>query len=108
MWGCEFSCQINTNALPDPVITAPVTLKVSCVLDKYSNSLASMYLAQPEVPEDVWPPVSSKKYVNLAVIKQQNMNYSAEYAHLTIRKDIDDILRQKRRLAMKKYLLVSK
>ncbi len=54
-----------------------------------------MYLAQPEVPEDTWPPVSNKKYINLALIKQQRVNYGSEYARLTIRGDVDDILQHK-------------
>ena len=54
-----------------------------------------MYTAQPEVPRDTWPPVSSKKYINLALIRQEQVNYGAQYAHLTIRGDMDDILQHK-------------
>ena len=54
-----------------------------------------MYLAQPEVPEDTWPPVGNKKYINLALIKQQKVNYGSEYTRLTIRGDMDDILQHK-------------
>lgn len=67
---CDFSCLIRANTIPGPIKTASVTLKVTCLLDKYREGLASMYLAQPEVPEDTWPPVSSKKFINLFVIKQ--------------------------------------
>ena len=73
--------------------TKPVTLSVSCPLDQYASSLTSMYLAQPEVPKDTWPPISSSKHINLALIKQGTpVNYSAEYVHVTIRGDMDDIL----------------
>ena len=56
---------------------------------------SSMYLARPEVPADTWPPVGNTKYINLAIIKQQNVNYGSEYARVTIRGDIDDILQHK-------------
>ncbi len=88
--GSKFSCELRSFVIP-----APVTVHVSCVLDKFKHSLASMYLAKPEVPEDTWPPVSNKKYVNLALIKQQKVNYGSEYARLTIRGDVDDILQHK-------------
>ena len=89
---CEFSCEVGA------VKTFPVKVYVSCPLDKYRSSLASVYLAQPEVPEDTWPPVSNKKYINLALIKQDTVNYGSEYARLTIRGDIDDILQHKQEI----------
>ena len=88
--GCEFSCELRNF-----VSTAPVTVHVSCQLDKFKHSLASTYLAKPEVPEDTWPPVSNKKYINLALIKQQKVNYGSVYARLTIRGDVDDVLQHK-------------
>ena len=41
------------------ISTTSITVNVSCELDKFRESLASVYLAQPEVPEDTWPPVGS-------------------------------------------------
>ena len=75
--------------------TKKITLRVDCPLDVYTHCLAAMYTAQPEVPRDTWPPVSSKKYINLALIRQEQVNYGAQYAHLTIRGDIDDVLQHK-------------
>lgn len=94
MEGAVYSCEITINGR-DKHKTRGVTLKVHCPLDQYMPSLASMYSAQPEVPKDTWPPVSSKKHINLALIKQEQVNYGAEYAHLTIRGDMDDILQHK-------------
>ena len=74
------------------VETAPVKFSVPCSLDCCKSSLASIYLAQPEVPEDTWPPMSSLKYINLALIKQEKINYGSKYARITVRGDIDDIL----------------
>ena len=100
MDGSKFSCKVTVNITNKHAIftTTPVTLKVGCPLDEFRGSLSSMYLSQPEVPEDTWPPVSSKKYINLALIRQEQVDYSASYAHLTIRGDMDDILQHKEKI----------
>ena len=87
---------------PTSVSTSSVvTLKVSCPLDKFKEVLGPIYLAQPEVPEDSWPPVSSRTYINLALVKQQKINYGGEYARFTIRGDMDDILNYKEKIEYK-------
>ena len=97
MDGCNFSCRIQDGS--NHLTTVPITLKVSCPLDKHREILASMYLAQPEVPEDTWPPQSSKTYVNLAIIKQdKRLNYRSKYARETIRNDMDDVFEQKEKI----------
>ena len=97
MDGCNFSCRIQDGS--SHLTTAPITLKVSCPLDKHRESLASMYLAQPEVPEDTWPPQASKTYVNLAIIKQdKRLNYRSKYTRETIRNDMDDVFQQKEKI----------
>ena len=58
------------------------------------KTLIDMYCFQPEVPEDSWPPVGNK-YINLALIKQGNINSAGKYARSTVRGDMDDILRDK-------------
>ena len=93
MDGYTYSCQVIIGGYT--YVTKPVTLKVNCPLDKHTFDLASMYLAQPEIPRDTWPPVSCGRHVNLALIKQGEVSYGAEYAHCTIRGDIDDILQHK-------------
>ena len=98
MDGSKFSCEVKSNLTKDPVNTTPATLKVGCPLDEYQGSLNLMYLSQPEVPEDTWPPVSSKKHINLALIRQEQVDYSSQYARLTIRGDMDDILQQKEKI----------
>ena len=97
MDGYNFSCRIQEGS--NCSTTMPITLKVCCPLAKHRESLASMYLAQPEVPEDTWPPQSSKTYVNLAIIKQdERLNYRSKYARETIRNDIDDVFQQKEKI----------
>lgn len=100
MDGSKYSCKISDRGdkMDGGIFrTAGVVLRVGCSLDEYSFSIASLYSSMPEVPKDTWPPVSSKKYVNLALIKQDQINFSATYAqqHCTIRGDMDDILQQK-------------
>ena len=73
-------------------------LNVTCCLDEHRYDLNPMYLAQPEIPEDTWPPVSSKKYINLALIKQDRINYSSSYTCLTVWGDMDDILQHKEKI----------
>ena len=98
MDGSKFSCEVKSNLTKDPVNTTPATLNVSCPLDEFQGSLCSMYLSQPKVPKDTWPPVSSEKHISLALIRQQKVDYSSHYAHLTLRGDMDDILRQKEKI----------
>ena len=94
MDGSKFSCKVTVNKHVK-YNTTPVTLKVGCPLDEFRGSLSSMYVSQPEVPEDTWPPVSSKRHINLALIRREQVDYSASYARLTIRGDMDDILQHK-------------
>ena len=95
MDGAEYSCIVDVNSREFAIKTKPVTLRVNSELDQYTPSLVSLYSSQPEIPQDTWPPVGNKKYINLAIIKQEQVNYSAEYTHLTIRGDMDDILQHK-------------
>ena len=104
MDGSKFSCEVKSNLTKDLVNTTPATLKVGCPLDEYQGSLSLMYLSQPEVPEDTWPPVSSEKHISLALIRQQKVDYSSQYARLTIRGDMDDILQQKEKIEYEQVL----
>ena len=95
--GSVYSCKITVNGKHTHT-TKGISLHVPCPLDIYSPGLAAMYYAQPEVPKDTWPPVSNKKHINLALIKQETINYGAEYARFTIRGDMDDILQHKQKV----------
>ena len=93
--GCEYSCEIRKNN--DGFIKiSPVTLRVKCPnLDELKDSLSSIYLDKPEVPEESWPPVSNQTYINLALIKQQTINYGGECAYFTIKRDVEAVLHDK-------------
>ena len=64
-------------------------------LSKCRNILTNVYLAQPEVPEDSWPPVGNEVYINLALIKINSNISDSEYSRFTIRGDMDDIMKDK-------------
>lgn len=64
-------------------------------IETCKNVLKRIYLAQPEVPEDSWPPVSQGTYINLALIKQSDLKDTNEYARYTIQGDMDDVLKDK-------------
>ena len=58
--------------------------------------MVSFYSHQPEVPEGAWPPVKKTQYINLALIKiEQMVDFSKEYLRDTIRGSIDDIMKDK-------------
>ena len=57
--------------------------------------LVDMYLSQPEVPRDSWPPRGANTYINLALIKAGNIEKAGEYARNTIQGNVDDIMADK-------------
>ena len=57
--------------------------------------LVDRYCAQPEIPEDSWPPRGGNTYINLALIKQGSIEKAGEYARSTIQGDMDDIFANK-------------
>ena len=78
-----YSKHINVSASAPPL--SKVLVKV----------LVDRYCAQPEIPEDSWPPRGGNTYINLALIKQGNIEKAGEYARHTIQGDMDDIFANK-------------
>ena len=74
-----------------------MNLKVSCTeIQVYYKYFSSIYYTGGEVPKDSWPPVTTEKFINLALIskhKQKNDDYA--YAVLG---DMDDIIEAKERV----------
>ena len=83
---CKLQCCSET------IESDPITVTVEVL--PAVETLKDMYCFQPEVPEDSWPPVGNK-YINLALIKQGNINSDGKYTRNTVRGDMDDILRDK-------------
>ena len=77
-----------------PVISSK-SINVSVSVSPLKKVLMDRYCAQPEIPEDSWPPRGGNTYINLALIKQGNLEKAGEYARNTIQGDIDDVLASK-------------
>ena len=88
---CEIQTHENEKLLSEPI-------KLTVIVPPEKRTLIDRYLSQPEVPEDTWPPVSNDTYINLALIKQSEINKAGEYAYNTIQGDIDDILKDKEKI----------
>ena len=63
----------------------------------YGQKVKSIYLKQPDIPQDDWPPVRKSHYVNLALLKNAAIK-DDHFARFTIRGSLDDILRDKEEL----------
>ena len=70
-------------------------IHVSVNVSPLKKVLVDRYRAKPEIPEDSWPPRSSNTYINLALIRQGNIEKGGKYARNTIQGDMDDILENK-------------
>ena len=75
-----YQCHVSIcDGSPIPIITSkPILLEIG--ISSIKRVLVDRYLAEPEVPEDSWPPVSSNTYINLALIKQGDLDKAGEYA----------------------------
>ena len=90
-----YHCEIQTRE-NEKLQSEPIKLIVKVSPEK--KVLIDMYLSQPEVPKDTWPPVSNNTYINLALIKPGAIDKAGEYAYNTIQGDVDDILKDKDRI----------
>ena len=70
-------------------------INVSVSIPPLKKVLVERYCAQPEIPEDSWPPRGGNTYINLALIKQGSIEKAGEYARNTIQGDMDDIFANK-------------
>ena len=90
-----YHCEVQTHE-NKKLQSEPIKLIVKVLPEK--KVLIDMYLSQPEVPKDTWPPVSNNTYINLALIKPGAIDKAGEYAYNTIQGDVDDILKDKDRI----------
>ena len=93
-----YHCEVQTHE-NEKLQSEPIKLIVKVSSEK--KLLIDMYLSQPEVPKDTWPPVSNNTYINLALIKPGAIDKAGEYAYNTIQGDVDDILKDKDRIEYK-------
>ena len=72
-----------------------MNLKVSCPV--YSKYFSSIYSTRREVPKDSWPPVTTEKFINLALISKHRQK-NDDYAYAVLG-DMDDIIEAKEKVA---------
>ena len=65
----------KVSSLPSPA----ASMKESVLL-KYKSNLCLRYSSEPEVPEGDWPPVVSKNFINLALVKPSSMHSRTNYS----------------------------
>ena len=95
-WVAEgaYVCKVAIENDSTPAVCSEC-INVSVSMSPLKKVLVDRYCAQPEIPEDSWPPRSSNTYINLALIRQGNIEKAGEYARNTIRGDMDDVLANK-------------
>ena len=65
------------------------------LLVSHQPKLAQFYDQKSAVPQDVWPPVRGRQYINLAWIDRDKLDLKDEYSRETIRGTVDDIMHKK-------------
>ena len=65
----------KVSSLPSPAASTKEN-----VLLKYKRNLCLRYLSEPEVPEGDWPPVVSKNFINLALVKPSGVPSRTNYS----------------------------
>ena len=95
-WVAEgaYVCKVAIEDDSTPAVCSEC-INVSVNVSPLKKVLVDRYCAQPEIPEDSWPPRSSNTYINLALIRQGNIEKAGEYARNTIQGDMDDVLANK-------------
>ena len=67
-------------------------------LISHQPRLAEFYDQKSAVPQDVWPPVVARQYINLAWIICHKFDLKDEYSRETIRGTVDDIMHKKEKV----------
>ena len=88
---CEVTC---TEGDKTPLYTEPILVTVHTPIDMYQRFLVDSYTISPEIPSE-WPPASTNSFINLALIKQEDIHKAGKYGRCTIRGDMDDIFKDK-------------
>ena len=97
---CEVTC---TEGDKTPLYTEPIPVTVHTPIDQYKSFLVDRYTISPEIPSE-WPPASTNSFINLALIKQEDIHKAGKYGRCTIRGDMDDIYKDKESITYDKAL----
>ena len=97
---CKVTC---TEGDKTPLYTKLMPFTVHTPIDQYTSFLADRYTRSPEIPSE-WPPASTNSFINLALIKQEDIHKAGKYGRCTIRGDMDDIFKDKESITYDKAL----
>ena len=93
----SYTCRIQQG--DQSTTSEPIEFTIETPLDKYTKKLTDIYSTKSKIPDEhTWPPVKINTYINLALIKQQDIDNAGEYARCTIRGDADDVFKDKERI----------
>ena len=99
-----YKCEvIYTEGDKTPLYTEPIPVTVHTPIDQYKSFLVDRYTISPEIPSE-WPPASTNSFINLALIKQEDIHKAGQYGRCTIRGDMDDIYKDKESITYDKAL----
>ena len=101
---------------PEPPTTIPTEpsrllhrTSTSILMAKYAEHLKAVYKSRALPVDSKWPPSPSKKYINLAAIKKEDINRAEadQFTKATLHGNIDQILKKKDPIAMEDILEVN-
>ena len=88
-----YRCIVEQNLIS--LKSQPIVLKIITPVDRHRQNLCDFYMCQDEVPKDTWPPVVKQSYINLALIKDEDIFQAGVFGRTTIRGTVDDIYSDK-------------
>ena len=95
----EDCCSTHVSLLSDDVTGKSQTgekMTAHSVLKEYSKYFSNFYKRKKEVPKDSWPPVSTNKFINLALISKSKQTKD-DFAY-AVQGDMDDIIGAKEKV----------
>ena len=101
---------------PEPPTTMPPApsrplhhTSTSHLVAKYAEHLKAVYRSRALPVDSKWPPSPSKKYINLAAIKKEDINRAEadQFTKATLHGNIDQIMKKKDPIAMEDILEVN-
>ena len=94
-WG-QYECQVYSESYLVKT-SEKMNLKMSCPeIQVYSKYFSNFFKIKREVPKDSWPPVSTDKFINLALISKHKQTEN-DFAY-AVQGDMDDIIGAKEKV----------
>ena len=88
----QYTCTVERGQEKD--MSQSISVRVLYSYEK--EHLINIYSRRSEVPRDTWPPVGTKTFINLVLIKKNGMHEN-DYA-FSVQGDVDDIVESKEKI----------